>query len=428
MEKRGYMSLKTHSLMGLFEAKKLNLYEEAGKNVHLQHIEELMFLGGVDGTRQAINFLRDLRDMLKGNATSAVDITVKWDGAPAIFAGVDPADGKFFVAKKGVFNKNPVMYKTTADINRELSGELAKKFKVALAEFSKLGIKSGVYQGDLMFTKGDVKIETFDGQKYYTFQPNTIVYAVPVSTPLGRKIAKAKIGVVWHTTYTGQKIETMKASFGKDIANKFRAPASIWMDDATYRDVSGKALFSASESEKFDKLLNNAGKLFRSVDGEAFRAITSDEELRQKVMTFINTYIRGGSNFPKSNTMAKELVLYLNDWFGKEIEKKKSDAGKEKWKEKRDTLTNKIALNKPQLIAMFDLMKTLIDAKGMVINQFNKTQEIDTLLRTSKGFSVTRQEGFVAIDKLKGGAVKLVDRLEFSRANFSPEIIKGWQK
>jgi hypothetical protein len=398
------------------------------KNTHMTHIEELIFLGGVDGTREAINFLRDLRDMLKGNASSAVDITVKWDGAPAIFAGIDPADKKFFVAKKGLFAKTPKMYKTNADIDNELSGDLAKKFKIALAEFSKLGIRSGVYQGDLMFTKGDVKIETVDGQKYYTFQPNTIVYAVPVSSKLGRQIAKAKIGIVWHTTYTGSTIQNMKASFGKGIVNKFKKSSGIWMDDATYRDISGKALFTPEESAAFDGLLSQAGKLFRKVDGDAFRTIQNDDEMRQKVMTFVNTYVRSGSNFPASGEMATALVQYLNEWYQKEIDKKKSEKGKESWKAKRDEMVEKVIMNKDQLVAMFDLMKVLVEAKGMVIAQFDKTQEVDTLLRTAKGFEVTRQEGFVAIDKLKGGAVKLVDRLEFSRANFSPEIIKGWQK
>jgi len=398
------------------------------KNTHMQHVEELMFLGGVDGTRQAINFLRDLRDMLKGNATSAVDITVKWDGAPAIFAGVDPADGKFFVAKKGLFAKTPKMYKTNADIKAELSGELAKKFTIALAEFSKLGIKSGVYQGDMMFTKGDVKVETIQGQKYYTFQPNTIVYAIPVNTALGKQIAKAKIGVVWHTTYTGKTIQNMSASFGKGIVGKFKKSPTIWMDDATYRDISGKALFSPKESDQFDTMLSGAGKLFQKMDGDAFRAITGDTDLRQKVMTFVNTYVRGSKQFPASDKMAKELVMYLNDWYQKEIDKKKSEKGKAEWTTKRNDMVNKVAMHKDQLEAMFGLMKILVELKGMVIAQFDKTQEIDTLLRTAKGFQVTRQEGFVAIDKLAGGAVKLVDRLEFSRANFSPEIIKGWQK
>lgn len=398
------------------------------KNTHMTHIEELLFLGGVNGTRQAINFLRDLRDMLKGNASSAVDITVKWDGAPAVFAGVDPADGKFFVAKKGLFAKTPKMYKTQDDIKKELSGELAKKFSIALTEFAKLGIKSGVYQGDLMFTKGDVKVETYDGQKYYTFQPNTIVYAIPVKSKLGQQVAKAKIGIVWHTTYTGRTIQDMKASFGKKIASKFRPSGTVWMDDATYRDVSGKALFSAKESQQFDSLLTQAGKLFRKVDGEAFKMITTDKELQQKTMTFVNTYVRGGSNFPSADKMTKGLVDYLNQWFQKEIDKKKTEKSKAEWSKRRDAIVQKVIMNKGQLTAMFELMKVLVQAKGMVIDQFNKTQELNTLLRTARGFQVTKQEGFVAIDKMKGGAVKLVDRLEFSKANFSPEIIKGWQK
>ena len=348
--------------------------------------------------------------------------------SPAIFAGVDPADGKFFVAKKGLFNKEPKMYKTNDDIKADLSGDLAKKFAIALAEFSKLGIKKGVYQGDMMFTKGDVKVETIEGQKYYTFQPNTIVYAVPVNTPLGKQIAKAKIGVVWHTTYTGSTIQNMSASFGKGIVSKLKQSSTIWMDDATYRDISGKATFSKKESDQFDAMLSDAGKLFNKINGDAFRTITGDDELRQKTLTFINTYVRGGKNFPDSNKMATGLVMYLNDWFQKEIDKKKTDKAKAQWKERRDALVNKVVMNKDQLVAMFSLMKILVELKGMVIAQFDKTQEVDTLLRTAKGFQVTRQEGFVAISKLKGGAVKLVDRLEFSKANFSPEILKGWQK
>src|SRR5210317_113235 len=170
------------------------------KNTHMTHVEDLVFDEGVDGARKAINFLRDLRNMLSGNATSKVSATVKWDGAPAVFAGIDPRDKKFFVAKKGVFNKDPKVYKTNKDIDADTSGDLAAKLKVALAEFSKLGITSGVYQGDLMFTN-DKKREKIDGVNYVTFHPNTIVYAVPVASSLGQQIQKAKIGVVWHTAY-----------------------------------------------------------------------------------------------------------------------------------------------------------------------------------------------------------------------------------
>ena len=174
--------------------------DHAGKNLHLEHLEDEIINNGVAGGRAAINFLQSLRDMLSGSARSSVNMTVKWDGAPAIFAGIDPSDGKFFVAKKSVFNVSPKLYKTDAEIDEDLSGDLNAKFKVALAEFSKLGIK-GVIQGDLMFTD-DLSKETIEGVSYYTFQPNTIVYAVPVDSDLGKIMNKSKIGVVWHTTYT----------------------------------------------------------------------------------------------------------------------------------------------------------------------------------------------------------------------------------
>ena len=165
--------------------------DKGGKNLHLEHLEDEILNYGVDGGRAAINFLRSLRDMLAGASRSSINMTVKWDGAPAIFAGIDPEDNKFFVAKKSVFNVNPKLYKTTKEIDDDLSGALNSKFKVALEEFSKLGIK-GVLQGDLMFTD-DVETETIEGTKYYTFQPNTIVYAVDIDSDIGKQINKAKI-------------------------------------------------------------------------------------------------------------------------------------------------------------------------------------------------------------------------------------------
>ena len=215
--------------------------DKGGKNLHLEHLEDEIINYGVDGGRAALNFLRSLRDMLAGASRSSVNMTVKWDGAPAIFAGIDPSDNKFFVAKKSVFNVNPKLYKTEAEIDDDLSGTLNSKFKIALQEFSKLGIK-GVLQGDLMFTD-DVETTKIEGVSYYTFQPNTIVYAVPVDSKLGSIINKSKIGIVWHTTYTGNALEDMKASFGVNISG-LKNSSSVWMDDATYKDTAGKTTFT----------------------------------------------------------------------------------------------------------------------------------------------------------------------------------------
>ena len=194
------------------------LTEDATKNLHLEHLEDLVFLYGIDGVRSGINFIQSIRDMLSGNTNKKVDLHVKWDGAPAVFAGTDPADGKFFVGTKGVFAKNAKLVKSNADIKKYgYSGGLADKLKVALKELPKIGI-NGVIQGDMMFTKDDLDTQDIDGESYITFQPNTIVYAVPVNSEMAKKIKAAKMGVVWHTTYTGDSLPEMSASIGVNIA------------------------------------------------------------------------------------------------------------------------------------------------------------------------------------------------------------------
>lgn len=395
----------------------------------MEHVEDMLLDGGVNGARKAINFLRDLRDMLAGHSKNKITATVKWDGAPAIFAGIDPRDGKFFVAKKGVFNKEPKIYKTQAEIKQDLSGELATKFSIALEEFSKLGIKKGVYQGDLMFTKGDVKIAEIEGQKYHTFHPNTIVYAIPVGTALGNTISKAKIGVVWHTTYTGSSFETMSASFGKGIVEHLKHVPSIWMDDANYKDYSGTATFTAEETKEVTAILSEAGSVFASMKPEVLNGISSDEDLLMAVKTFGNTKVRRGEEIGNTVLYVKELFNYIYDKYQKEIDNKKTEKGRSTTEEKRKKILAFFA-NHPQneIAKIFELANLLVRAKKIIIAKMNQAGHISTFLKTTNGFKTTGVEGFVAIDHLTGGAVKIVDRMEFSKSNFSADIIKGWQK
>lgn len=398
------------------------------KNTHMTHVEDLVFDGGVEGTRRAINFLRDLRDMLAGHSKTKVTATVKWDGAPAIFAGIDPRDKKFFVAKKGVFNKDPKVYKTNADIDADTQGDLAAKLKVALAEFKKLGIKSGVYQGDLMFTD-DKQIVTIDGKKYVTFHPNTIVYAVPVGTELANKIVRAKIGVVWHTTYTGSSFESMTASFGQSIINKMTHVPSVWMDDANYKDYSGTATFTQAETVELTAILSQAGKLFGEIPAETLNAIQDNEDLNMAVNTYNNSKVRAGEQITDTHAHVVGLFNYIHDKYQKEIDKKKTAQGKQTQEEKRKSVLAFFANHdKVSIVKIFDLVNLLAKAKLMIVNKMNEAGHINTFLKTANGYKVTGVEGFVAIDHLTGGAVKIVDRLEFSKSNFSPEIIKGWQR
>ena len=210
---------------------KQHLHEAAGKNTHMTHIEDLVLDGGVKGARQAILALRSLRDMLAGNTSSAVDVTVKWDGAPAVFAGEDPSDGKFFVAKKGIFAKNPKIYKSHEDIDADTKGDLNKKLKKAFDHLKGLGIKE-VIQGDFMFEKSDLKKEKINGVTHVVMHPNTIAYAVPLDNPLAKTLLSAEIGIVWHTSYRGVAFETMTAEFGRDITSKLKPSKKVWMVDA----------------------------------------------------------------------------------------------------------------------------------------------------------------------------------------------------
>lgn len=407
---------------------KLKEFLTEEKNVHMEHIEDLVFNEGVEGTRKAINFLRDLRDMLAGHSTDKLATTVKWDGAPAIFAGVDPRDGKFFVAKKGIFNKDPKVYKSEADITADLTGDLAAKFKVALQQLSNLGITSGVYQGDLMFTN-DKKIETIDGKKYVTFHPNTIVYAVPYDSELGRRIRGCKIGVVWHTTYTGDSFENMRATFGEPIASKFKKLPYVWVDDATYKDYSGSATFTAAETNEVTKVLSRVGSLFNSVAARTLNAISEDEDLLTAVKTFNNSKIRKGETITNTRKHVKELFDYIHDKYQADVDSKKTPAGKQKAEQRKTKVMQFFAHHDMnQIVSIFDIVLLLTQVKQLIINKMNSVSNISTFIRTANGFRITGVEGYVAIDKLNGGAVKIVDRMEFSKSNFSADVIKGWQR
>ena len=402
-------------------------YLEEQKNTHMEHAEDDVLNYGVQGTRNSINALRAVRDMLSGNSTKKVDVTVKWDGAPAIFAGQDPRDGQFFVAKKGIFNKDPKVYKTPADIDADTSGDLADKLKATLMWLPKLGIK-GVIQGDLLFTREDLKRATIDGEEYVTFHPNTIVYAVPVNSNLAKEILKAKIGIVWHTVYEGNSFEEMKAVFGRDILAMLKKDDNVWSTDVNYRDVSGKATMTKAETDEVTGILSQAGKIFQKLDANILNAIKEDEELLQKIKTFNNTKIRARVQITNVKTHVKELIQYINDYYAKEAEKK-GEKGKLSSALKRDRILRFFSpRNQAELENIFEMMNLLAAAKLILVKKLDEVKGIGTFLMTKNGYEVTGAEGFVAIDKLKGNAVKLVDRMQFSYANFSPDIIKGWQK
>ena len=394
------------------------------KNTHMTHIEDKVLYGGVDGTRQAIAGLVALRNMLHGKHKG--DVSVKWDGAPAIFAGTDPSDGKFFVAKKGIFNKNPKVYKTKADVDADTSGDLNKKMNAALELLPSIGI-NGVIQGDFLFSASDVTSVRIEGEKFTTFHPNTLVYAIPYKDAAAKSVRDAQIGIVWHTTYKGDSFENMSASYGVDV-KRLKKSKKVWQRDAMLRDFSDTATMTAENTKKVDAHLKDAGKIFRRISGGVLRELEAHPELPQLIEQYNNTFVRAGTVLPDSKIHVIKLQSWLVTKYAKEIKKRSTDKGKKVQQQKLTLLLKFFSKgNTAALIQMFELQKKIVLAKLILINRMSKLAGIDAFVRTKNGYKVTDQEGFVVIDKLGGGAVKLVNRMEFSYNNFSPEILKGWE-
>ena len=397
--------------------KKFTNYITEAKNLHMEHLEDSLFNEGSAGVGEAIRFLESVADMLSGNAGSEFGVTVKWDGAPAIFAGVHPDTGKFFVSSKSLFNKNAKVNYTAADVDANHQGGLADKLKTALTYLPKIGIK-GILQGDLMYTD-DVSTTKIDGESHYTFQPNTIMYAVPVDSDLGNRIKASKMGVVWHTKYTGDSIESLSASFDPDVS-KLKANKDVWFTDANFRDESGAATMTNTETTEMKRYIKNAKSLLNKKVAKVADAIVADSRLQLEIKTYINANVRNGT----LQGSASGFISYIDTKLQKDVDKVKSSAAKERKEVVRKTLIEKLSRNTKEIDSLFRLHAALTSAKLIIIRKLESVKSIGTFVRTDDGFKVTAPEGFVAVDHTKNQALKLVDRLEFSRQNFN--AAKNW--
>jgi hypothetical protein len=408
-----------------YEEDEILLESKEGKNVHLEHLEDSVLNGGVVGTRQAINFLQSLRDMLAGHSRgSNISLTTKFDGAPAIICGLNPENKKFFVGTKGVFAQNPKLNYTNADIDANHPGEgLNKKLKLALRYLSELGI-TNVIQGDLMFSKDDLKSSRIDGQNYITFQPNTVVYAVPEDSKLAKQITSAQIGIVFHTSYSGQSLSDMKASFNIDIG-KLNQTKNVWFRDATFVDASGTASFTKDETDKITEILSQAGSLFRNISARTLNEISVNDTYKIQIKAWNNLKVREGKEIKNTADHVQGLILSVEERLNKNIlDAKKVDTKQKRQKEKAIVM-NWYRSNRNELKKIFDLQNLLVQAKLLIIRKLEQIKDIGTFLKTDDGFKATSPEGFVATDQI-GNTIKLVDRLTFSHANFT--VTKNWSK
>jgi len=399
-----------------------------GKNTHLEHLEDNIFNKGYAGAKEAVEYLYSLHDMLEGNSKAPISMTTKWDGAPAIVAGKDPATGKFFVGTKGVFAQKPKLNFTDKDIeinhadqgDKDSSG-LRNKLKLALKYLRGLNWDT-VAQGDMLFAgKEDLREVTIDGKEHVVFKPNTITYAVPKDSDLGKQILSAGFGIVWHTEYVGgPTLADTTAKFGFD-SSVLGQTNGVWHRDAIIKDLSGTVTMTAQESSATMQAIQDASSYLKSIDSDTFAWLEKGNDLigkdfLQQLKAHANNQVRQGQ-FDEPTKFAQGFVQKYIDFMTKEISKVKTQKSIDAKTAKMVEGVKFIKDHVPGIVAVYDLYLKIIEAKVRIVKKLEQIRQIGTFVETGDGFEVTGEEGFVAVDRI-GNALKLVDRLEFSRLNF----------
>jgi RNAse (barnase) inhibitor barstar len=401
------------------------ILEAEGKNTHLEHLEDNIFNKGFQGAKDAVNYLYSLHEMLEGNTKTPISMTTKWDGAPAVVAGKDPETGKFFVGTKGVFAQKPKINFTDKDIEENHPSEgLQEKLKTALRNLRKLNWNT-VAQGDMLYSKSDLETKTINGEEVLIFKPNTIVYAVPTDSDLAKQISSSDMGIVWHTEYVGgPTLADTQAKFGFNSSELGSTP-SVWHRDAIIKDFSGTVTFTQEESDNVMSAISEADNYLKSIDSETFGWLEKGNDLigkdfLQQLKAHVNNNIRAGA-FDEPTKFAQGFVQKYIDFMQKKIDGYKTEKKQEEMTEKLVQGVKFIKEHVPGIVAVYDLYLKLIEAKIRIVKKLETIRQLPTFKETDNGYEVTGEEGFVAVDRM-GNALKLVDRLEFSRLNFGTGI------
>ena len=391
--------------------------QQARHNLHMTHIDEALFEGG---TQAAVSSIETLLSLAKGSDDYFV--TTKWDGAPSIFAGTDPRDGKFFVGTKSVFNKNPKLYKEAQDIiDNEPSGK-AQKLVESLQWLSKLNIPADtVLQGDLLWTEGDHAYVTYENKRYVSVHPNTLMYAWLAESDEGIAVRNAKLGIVFHTTYRGQDdLSNYNATFGADIS-KLNNFSEVWVQTA---DFKGSTISSAAKQNVIvaQQSVHNFDKIVEIMN------TLSSSQAGANIKTFYNSNIREGV-YPSPTTAFEQYIDFLKSYWDKQvISKLKTESAINRRKVQLMQLMHDIQNYKAVFEAAFNCVAVINAAKYEMLEALDASNTQKIFIEKNGQLVEVEHEGYVAINKKTGNAVKLVDRVDFSYYNFSDSVKKGWQK
>lgn len=391
------------------------------KNTHLTHIEDLLVDNGSAGGFKAIEYLSSIVDMLAGQTSGPLGMQAKFDGAPAIICGIHPETKRFFVGTKSVFNKTPKVNYTDADIQRNHSGGLVDILKVCLAHLPKLGIKT-ILQGDLAFIQSQLQSKTIDGKGYTTFQPNTILYAIPAGSDLDKTIRKAKMGIMFHTEYKGPSIQELTASFNPNMKS-LKPTKDVWFKRTNFT-VADAVTLNAKETQHMRDAITS---LARGVQNHKkfLDFIAKDKELGRWLNQYFNREVR-------QNAIGQMSAKRFHDYVQSELQLKsgklKTREGQEKRRAEDEQFLSLYADQgfQKSLDEVLTLHQMFGQVKRRIVRKLESINDMPMFVADKDGYRVTAPEGFVAIDNVTNDAVKLVDRLEFSRNNFL--AAKNWVK
>jgi hypothetical protein len=387
------------------------------KRTHLEHIEDIIITDGYVGGQSVIEYFRGLLLTLKGTSSEAVKVSVKWDGAPAVVCGTNPDNGKFFVGTKSVFAQAAKINYTKKDIAKNHgTDELGQKLLKCLVHLRKLNIQ-GVVQGDLLYTDEDITRKNIDGKPHITFTPNTITYAVPEGSELSKQIDRAKVGIIFHTTYVGDTLVDMNAQGGADVSS-FAKSNDVFFDNASYKDVSGSAKFTAEETEYFMAQIEKLENLLTTVPRNLIDLFGSNKDFVPMFQMYINAMVKQGQLPDNANKFVIGFQKFYLDRMQQQISGLKAQKALQMRQDKIKQMPVFLNKLKRPLNTMLAFYKQVQAMKMFVLKKMNQAMAIGSFSQTDSGLEVTEPEGFVAVDKT-GNAVKLVDRLGFSRRNLT---------
>jgi hypothetical protein len=426
------------SFRNFFESKSEEILLESNSSgevlTHLTHLEELILASRAEqqqdangnifykkvflkknGFNQALDFLKNVYDNLRGNANSPTFVTIKFDGAPSLICGFHPETNKFFVSTKSIANVTPKVNFTDEDIekNHGHAPGLTKKLKIALKYLPSVINPGAIYQGDFLYDKDDLFSQNINGEELITFKPNTITYAVDKNSLLGKKVLRSNMGIIFHTKYTGPTLQNLMRSSNVDIS-EFNVSSNVLVDDAKFKDVSGTATFTKQETQEMSELVDRCVSVEKKIKWDSVL-----DQVYEFMNTFINSLIRTGKFVEDPVTEYDNFIEWLTNKSESSVEKMKTEKGKQKKRESFNEFLQKVEATKLSIINLFLLTKYLEQAKQLIIKKYNAAIKTKQFITNEDGtLQATAPEGYVAVDNSEN-MVKFVSRLDFSAANFA---------